>query len=93
MDKDSNKVIFLSFNKNVKRTGVLQDDKGIFYLEIGKDLFKWCKEVPKNYKKYIQYTICHEYGHIYHDTNYKTFKQKIESEYKAERFALNKLKK
>jgi len=93
LDKDSNKIIVLSFSKKKKRTGVLKDEKGVFYLEIGKDLFDECKENKKTWKMRVEYIVAHEYGHIFHDTNYDTFKQKVDSEYKAERFALNKLKK
>lgn len=93
LDNKSFKKISLSFSKKVNRTGVFKDNKNIFYLEIGKDIFNECKKNKGNEKNVIQYIICHEYGHIYHDTNYNTYKEKVESEYKAERFALNKLKK
>lgn len=93
LDKDSKKIIVLCFGKKCKRTGVFTDEKGIYYLEIGEDLFRECKKNKINSEKIIQYIICHEYGHIYHDTNYETYKEKVDSEYQAERYGLNKLKK
>lgn len=92
LDKKYNKYVVLTFSKKVVRTGVYFY-KNKWYVEIGKDVFRECKQNPKDINHIIRYVVGHEYGHIYHNTPYDTYKQRIMAEYKAERFCLNFLKK
>jgi len=94
LDKKYNRNIVLYYNPKCKRTNVSYNkEENKHLLEYGDVLINNALSDKKHWKDHIRYTIFHEMGHIYHKIfEYETFKDKAICEYKAERFALNRLK-
>ena len=91
IDRKYNKPIILFFDKKCIRANIIEKG-GKFILTYGDRLIENAREYSKNWRDYIRYVLLHEMGHCIHNLPYETFKDKVENEYSAERFALNYLK-
>lgn len=93
LDKKYNKNIILYFDEKCNRTNVqYNEEENKHLITYGTAFIKEVQKYGKLWRDVIRYTFAHELGHIVHCTPYETFKQKVEAEYMAERFALNYLK-
>ena len=95
LDKKYNKNIILFYNPKCIRANItFNKEKNKHLFEYGDRLIENAIKEKKHYRDYLRYVVAHEYGHVFHNTNkYETLEEKIIAEYKAERFALNRLKK
>ena len=95
LDKKYNKNIILFYNPKCIRTNItFNKEKNKHLFEYGDRLIENAIKEKKRYRDYLRYVVSHEMGHIYWNTNkYETLEEKTIAEYKAERFALNRLKK
>lgn len=74
----------------------IRETKDEVYAEVDceKQTFYYNKrEVPKLTKTIILEIVLHEIGHLINDTTYKTEEEQINTEYFAEQFAINTIKK
>jgi hypothetical protein len=93
IDKKYNKHIILYYDPNCIRTNVIYNkEENQHLLTYGDRLIDNALSEKSHCRDYLRYVLAHEIGHIVHNVQYETFKEKVNSEYLAERFALNHLK-
>lgn len=93
IDKKYNKNIILYFDTKCKRAcAEFSEKENKHIITYGLNEIQNAKCLGKKWRYYIRYFLAHEYGHVYHNLPYNTFKEKVENEYLAERFCLNLLK-
>ena len=94
LDKRYNKNIILYYEPKCHRANILFNPTTNQHLfTYGDTLINNSVDSKSHSRDYLRYVIMHEVGHIYHYLdNYETFNDKVVCEYKAERFALNRLK-
>jgi len=89
-----NKNIILYYRPKCNRSNITFNEKQNKHcFEYGDRLIENSKLLKSNWKYQLNYVCLHEFGHIFHKTDkYETLQEKTIAEYKAERFALNRLK-